>query len=195
MSQNNLLSESTLRKILNTTYFKVNSEFIANEEEISEYEIQYSFFDVLKNELKNKGFIVKKEKKRVDITISDRDETIKYCFEVKSYIKSHEKIAISEINKDITDLEVFLSEKDVLEKRAFVLLAIREKTLQTSNSKNKDLANYLNHKSKATPLIINKGYQHHLTSSYTIAHNTSIVKKSNGNQVRLFLIEILKTRK
>ena len=114
MSQNNLLSESTLRKILNTTYFKVNSDFIANEEEISEYEIQYSFFDVLKNQLKNKGFIVNKEKKRVDITISDKDETIKYCFEVKSYIKSHEKIAISEINKDITDLEVFLSEKDVL---------------------------------------------------------------------------------
>jgi hypothetical protein len=187
-----MLQDSTLRKILNTTYFKINADFIANDEEISEYEIQYFFFDALKNQLKNRGCIIKKEKENVDITITTIDETLKYRFEVKSFIKSHEKIAIKAINKDINDLELFLSEKENLEKRAFVLLAIREKTLQTSKSKNSELATYLNHKSKETPLQLGKGFKHKIVSSYVIANNSSIEKKNNGHQVRLFLIEILK---
>ena len=185
-----MLQDSTLRKILNTTYFKINADFIANDEEISEYEIQYSFFDELKHQLKNKGCIIKKEKENVDITITNTDETLKYRFEVKSFIKSHEKIAINAINKDINDLEKFLSEKENLEKRAFVLLAIREKTLQTSKSKNSELASFLNHKTKQSPLQISKGFKHHIISSYVIAQNSSIEKKNIGQQVRLFLIEI-----
>jgi hypothetical protein len=192
MSSDKLITDSTLRKILNITYFKINADFITNDEEISEYEIQYSFFDALKHQLKNKGYFINKEKGKVDITIINSDETVKYCFEVKSFIKSHEKIAINAINKDINDLELFLSKKDNLEKRAFVLLAIREKSLQSSKSKNSELATYLNHKSKETPLQLSTGFKHKIVSSYVIAHNNSIEKKNNGHQVRLFLIEILK---
>jgi hypothetical protein len=189
---NKLITDSTLRKILNITYFKINADFINNDEEISEYEIQYSFFEALKHQLKNKGYIINKEKGKVDITITNSDETIKYCFEVKSFIKSHEKIAIKKINQDINDLELFLSEKDIFEKRAFVLLAIREMTLQTSKYKNSELAAYLNHKSKETPLQLSTGFKHKMVSSYVIAHNNSVEKKNNGHQLRLFLIEILK---
>ena len=92
----------------------------------------------------------------------------------------------------IEDLELFLSNKnDKTEKRAFVLLAIWEKTLQTSKSRNSELAKYLNHKSNETPLQKSKGFNHKLISSYTIAHNSSIEKKNILHQVRLFLIEIL----
>ena len=167
-------------------------DFIADDDEISEYEIQHSFFKVLKMELKNKGCIVKKEKERIDITVTDNKETLKYCFEVKSYIKSQERISIQSINKDINELEKFLLKKDDLEKRAFILLAIREKTLQTSKTKNRELATYLNHQSKITPLQVSKGFKHQLTSSFLVAHNTSIEKKKVGHQIRLFLLELIK---
>ena len=192
MAKDYILPDTVVRKILNTAYFKINEVYFANEEDISEYEIQFLFFDTLKKQIKNKGCIVKKEKERVDITITDTYETLKYCFEVKSYIKSHEKISITAINKDINDLGKFLSENNTLKKRAFVLLAIREKTLQTSKYQNSELANFLNHKSKVTPLIINEGFKHYLTSSFTIVNNNSTEKKNNGHQVRLFLIEIKK---
>lgn len=192
MSTSNILPEFILRKILNTCYFKVNADFITNAEDISEYEIQYSFYDVLKNYLRNKGCIVKKERRNVDISITNGEETIKYYFEVKSFIKNHERISIKAINKDINALELFLNEKDNFEKRAFVLLAIREKTIQKSKAKNTELANYLNHKSKEITLQLSKGFMHKIMSSYVIAHNASIEKKYNWHQVRLFLIEIVK---
>ena len=164
MAKDYILPDTVVRKILNTAYFKINEVYFANEEDISEYEIQFLFFDTLKKQIKNKGCIVKKEKERVDITITDTYETLKYCFEVNNTLK----------------------------KRAFVLLAIREKTLQTSKYQNSELANFLNHKSKVTPLIINEGFKHYLTSSFTIVNNNSTEKKNNGHQVRLFLIEIKK---
>jgi hypothetical protein len=188
-----ILTDTTLRKVLNLSYFKINGDFIENDDDISEYQIQHSFFEVLKNQLKNKGCKVSKEKGKVDITISDNEETFKYCFEAKSFIKTREKIALKSVNKDIEDLELFLaSKKERIEKRAFIFLAIREKTLQTSKSKNSELAKYLNHKSNETPLQKSKGFHHKLISSYTIAHNSSIEKKNIRHQVRLFLIEIIK---
>lgn len=192
-SESTLLPNSTLRKIVNLSYFKINRDFIENDEDISEYEIQHSFFVSLKNQLKNKGCMVNKEIGRVDITITDNEETFKYCFEVKSFIKTREKISIKSVNKDIEDLELFLTnKKERIEKRAFILLAIREKTLQTSKSKNSELEKYLNHKSNETPLQKSKRFHHKLISSYTIAHNSSIEKKNILHQVRLFLIELKK---
>jgi hypothetical protein len=192
-SERNLLPNSNLRKLINLTYLKINSDFIENDENISEYEIQHSFFKLLKNQLKNKGCKVSKEKEKVDIIVTDNEETLKYCFEVKSFIKSHEKIEITSINKDIASLEKFLSDqKEKIEKRAFVLLAIREKTLQSSKSQNSILRQYLNHKSKDSNLLKANGFKHILMSSYTIAHNSKIEKKNINHQIRLFLIEITK---
>ena len=192
-SKSTLLPNSTLRKIVNLSYFKINRDFIENDEDISEYEIQHSFFVSLKSQLKNKGCKINKEIGRVDITITDKEEKFKYCFEVKSFIKTREKISIKSVNKDIEDLELFLTnKKERIEKRAFILLAIREKTLQTSKSKNSELEKYLNHKSNETPLQKSKGFHHKLISSYTIAHNSSIEKKNILHQVRLFLIELKK---
>jgi hypothetical protein len=190
-SKRTLLTDLALRKTVNLSYFKINRDFFENDEDISEYEIQHSFFVTLKNQLKNKGCKVNKEIGRVDITITDNEENFKYCFEVKSFIKKREKIAIKSVNKDIEDLELFLSNKnEKIEKRAFILLAILEKTLQTSKARNNELAKYLNHKSNQTPLQQSKGFQHKLISSYTIAHNSGLEKKNILHQVRLFLIEI-----
>ena len=82
------------------------------------------------------------------------------------------------------------NKNEKIEKRAFILLAILEKTLQTSKARNNELAKYLNHKSNQTPLQQSKGFQHKLISSYTIAHNSGLEKKNILHQVRLFLIEI-----
>jgi len=192
MKQENILPETTLRKIVNTAYYKINEAYLSNEDDLSEYEIQYLFYDSLKKQIKNKGCVAKKEVEKVDITITDIDNTLKYRIEVKSYIKSHEKISINALNKDLTDLEEFLGRKESIEKRAFLLIAIREKTLKSSSPKNKLLASYLNHKSKVSPLHVTKNFKHTLTSSYTIAQNNSIDKVNIGHQVRLFLIEIKK---
>ena len=89
MIQIKLLPETTLRKILNINYFKINAEFISSDQDISEYDIQHIFFSELKNQMKNKGCEVRKEKARVDITLTTADETKKYFFEVKSYIKKY----------------------------------------------------------------------------------------------------------
>ena len=192
MKQENILPETTLRKIVNTAYYKINEAYLSNEDDLSEYEIQYLFYDSLKKQIKNKGCVAKKEVEKVDITITDIDNTLKYRIEVKSYIKSHEKISINAINKDLADLEEFLGRKESIEKRAFLLIAIREKTLQSSSAKNQLLASYLNHKSKVSPLHVAKNFKHALTSSYIIAQNNSIDKVNIGHQVRLFLIEIKK---
>ena len=192
MKEESILPATTLRKIINSAYYKINEAYLANEDDLSEYEIQYLFYDSLKKQIKNKGCIAKKEREKVDITITDVDNTLKYRIEVKSYIKSHEKISINALNKDLADLEEFLGGKESLEKKAFLLIAIREKTLQSSSIKNKLLASYLNHKSKVSPLHVTQNFKHTLTSSYTIAKNNSIDKVYIGQQVRLFLIEIKK---
>jgi len=192
MKEENILPATTLRKIINSAYYKINEAYLSNEDDLSEYEIQYLFYDSLKKQIKNKGCVAKKEREKVDITITDIDNTLKYRIEVKSYIKSHEKISINALNKDLADLEAFLGRKEPMEKRAFLLIAIREKTLQSSSAKNQLLASYLNHKSKVSPLYVTKNFKHALTSSYIIAQNNSIDKVNIGHQVRLFLIEIKK---
>jgi hypothetical protein len=191
MIQIKLLPETTLRKILNINYFKINAEFISSDQDISEYDIQHIFFSELKNQMKNKGCEVRKEKARVDITLTTADETKKYFFEVKSYIKNQERISFDGIASDIDKLEDLISGNDKIEKRGFMLLAICEKTLKNVKKRNKALADYLNHNTKLSPFKKN-GFQHSLFTSFTIAHNNSNLKKNIIHQVRLYLIEIIK---
>ncbi len=48
MKKDNILPKSTLRNIVNKTYFDINSAFISNADDLSEYEIQHLFFIALK---------------------------------------------------------------------------------------------------------------------------------------------------
>lgn len=191
MIQNRLFSETTLRKILNVSYFKINAEFISFGQDLSEYDIQHVFFSELRNHMRNKGCEVRKEKGKVDITVTTIDETINYFFEVKSYLKSQERISFDGIAHDIDKLEDLISRNDKIEKRGFLLLAICEKTLQNVKKRNKVLADYLNHIISVPPFQKND-FQYSLFTSYTISHSNSHFKKKIIHQVRLYLIEITK---
>lgn len=195
MANKNILPKSTLRNIVNKTYFDINSAFLSNADDLSEYEIQHLFFIALKEQLKNKGCIIKKEQGKVDITIKNELKTYNYWFEIKSFIKKKEYINLQVINKDIEALEKHISKSDDSEKRSFMVIAAKEKTLQHCQKQNKEFVDFLNHKSKTSNLTQKKGTKHHLVSSFVIMHNNSLEKKNNKNQVRLFLIEIKKTKK
>lgn len=190
----NILTRTILRNIINKTYFDINSAYISNEEDLSEYDIQYLLFVSLKEQLKNKGCKIKKEKNKVDISIENEKKTFNYWFEIKSFIKSHEYINIDGINNDISNLESLFIEKSSSEKRAFMVIAAREKTLQRTKTKNKEFSDYLDHKTKFSPLKLKRGFKQQLISSYTISHNNSLDRKNIANQVRLFLIEISKIK-
>ena len=195
MKKDNILPKTTLRNIVNKTYLDINSAFISNDDDLSEYEIQHLFFIALKEQLKNKGCIIKKEQEKVDITIKNENKTYNYWFEIKSFIKKKEYINLQDINKDIESLEKHISKFDDSEKRSFMVIAAREKTLQHCQKQNKEFVAFLNHKAKKSNLTQKKGTEHQLVSSFVIMHNNSLEKKNNKNQVRLFLIEIKKTKK
>jgi hypothetical protein len=188
-----ILPIATLRNIINKTYFDVNSDYLSNKDDLSEYDIQHLLFVSIKEQLKNKGCKIKKEKDRVDISIENEKQSFNYWFEIKSFIKPKEYIKIEAINSDINNLESLFFEKTSSEKRAFMVLIAREKTLQRTKMKNKDLSDYLNHKTKSSPLKLKRGFKQRLMTSYTISHNNSLERKNIQDQVRLFLIEISKT--
>ena len=84
----NVLNKTALREIINKSYFELNSLFLSNQEDISEYDVQHIFYTALKERLKNKSYIVKKERQKIDVSVTNYEETFKYYFEVKSFIKS-----------------------------------------------------------------------------------------------------------
>ena len=65
----NILSESQIRKVLNSMFYEANKDFLSSPNDISEYDVQNGFFKFLKYELKNKGVSIRKERQKNDISI------------------------------------------------------------------------------------------------------------------------------
>lgn len=187
----NLLNKTALREIINKSYFELNSLFLSNQEDISEYDVQHIFYTALKERLKNKSYIVKKERQKIDVSVTNYEETFKYYFEVKSFIKSKELISLKSIESDINKMKGCLLKQKGVDKRAFIVLAINQKKLTIKKkSRNCNLLEYLNHSKKKFPLENMDKFKYSLTSSFSVANNIAIQRTNVIKQVRLFLIEI-----
>jgi hypothetical protein len=187
-----ILKKTELREIINKSYFELNSLFISNQEDISEYDVQHIFYRGLKEYLKNKGCILKKERKKIDVSITNYEETFKYCFEIKSFIKSHETISLKLIDNDFRKMKDFLEIDECNDKRAFIVLAINQKKLVSKrSSKNNLLLNYLNHNIKFFPQDIDDDFKYSLITSFSVANNIAKKRINNVKQIRLFLIEVI----
>lgn len=188
-----LLNKTALREIINKSYFELNSLFISNQEDISEYDVQHIFYTALKEYLKNKRCIVKKERQKIDVSVTNYEETFKYYFEIKSFIKSKESISLKSIETDINKMKDYLLKQDDIDKRTFIVWAINQKKLTIKNkSRNKHLLEYLNHSKKKFPKDNMDKFKYTLTSSFSVANNIAIQRINLVKQVRLFLIEINK---
>jgi hypothetical protein len=187
----NVLNKTALREIINKSYFELNSLFLSNQEDISEYDVQHIFYTALKERLKNKSYIVKKERQKIDVSVTNYEETFKYYFEVKSFIKSKELISLKSIESDINKMKGCLLKQKGVDKRAFIVLAINQKKLTIKKkSRNCNLLEYLNHSKKKFPLENMDKFKYSLTSSFSVANNIAIQRTNVIKQVRLFLIEI-----
>lgn len=187
----NVLNKTALREIINKSYFELNSLFLSNQEDISEYDVQHIFYTALKERLKNKSYILKKERQKIDVSVTNYEETFKYYFEVKSFIKSKELISLKSIESDINKMKGCLLKQKGVDKRAFIVLAINQKKLTIKKkSRNCHLLEYLNHSKKKFPLENMDKFKYSLTSSFSVANNIAIQRTNVIKQVRLFLIEI-----
>jgi hypothetical protein len=189
----NILSESQIRKVLNSMFYEANKDFLSSPNDISEYDVQNGFFKFLKYELKNKGVSIRKERQKNDISIqlfNEKKPILDYVFEIKTFIKKSESISFEKVIKDFAKLQEFISNSELKNKKAFFLLASTQNKLVKAKGKNKVLSDFcLNNKNR-------KEFENEIGSEIKVYRSYFIGSANHGNnepilnQIRFFLFEI-----
>jgi hypothetical protein len=188
-----ILSDSQIRKVLNSMFYEANKDFLSSPNDISEYDVQNGFFKFLKYELKNKGVSIRKERQKHDISIqlfNEKKPILDYVFEIKTFIKKSESISFEKIKKDFKKLQDFISNSELKNKKAFFLLASTQNKLVKAKGKNKVLSDFcLNNKNR-------KEFENEIGSEIKVYRSYFIGSANHGNnepilnQIRFFLFEL-----
>jgi len=188
-----ILSDSQIRKVLNSMFYEANKDFLSSPNDISEYDVQNGFFKFLKYELKNKGVSIRKERQKNDISIqlfNKKKPILDYVFEIKTFIKKSESISFEKVIKDFAKLQEFISNSELKNKKAFFLLASTQNKLVKAKGKNKVLSDFcLNNKNR-------KEFENEIGSEIKVYRSYFIGSANHGNnepilnQIRFFLFEI-----
>jgi hypothetical protein len=191
----NILPDTQIRNILNSLFYEANKDFLLGANDISEYDIQNNFFKLLKNELKNKGLSIKKERKKRDISIqflTKQNIILDFVIELKTFIKKTESISFENILKDIKKLKEFISQSNIKNKKAFILIAATQMKLIKAKGKNKLFSDFCihNHNRKEFESVIDSEFK--VYRSFFIGTGNNGNSEPILNQIRFFLFEIKK---
>ena len=188
-----ILSDSQIRKVLNSMFYEANKDFLSSPNDISEYDVQNGFYKFLKFELKNKGLSIRKERQKYDVSIqlfNEKKPILDYVFEMKTFIKKSESISFEKVIKDFEKLKDFISNSELKNKKAFFLLASTQNKLVKAKGKNKVLSDFcLNNKNR-------KEFENEIGSEIKVYRSYFIGSANHGNnepilnQIRFFLFEL-----
>lgn len=189
----NMLSESQIRHVLNSLFFEGNNQYLKSPNDISEYDIQDIFSNYLRDQLKNKRVSIKKERKKYDISIQkfgDKKLVVNYRIEIKTFLKNNESLSFQKIQSDFEKLQVFLSKPKDIEMKAFFLIAVTQKKLESARGINKLFSEFCLHNLNRSELKKIIGFGFKVYRSYFIGAGNNGNNEPILNQIRFFLFEI-----
>jgi hypothetical protein len=188
-----ILSENQIRKVLNSMFYEANNDFLSSPNDISEYDVQNGFYKFLKFELKNKGFSIRKERQKYDVSIqlfNEKKPILDYVFEMKTFIKKSESISVEKVKKDFEKLQDFISNSELKNKKAFFLLASTHNKLVKAKGKNKLISNFCLHNKSRKEFESTIGSEIKIYRSYFIGSYNHGNSEPILNQIRFFLFEL-----
>lgn len=182
------------RDLINYLYFELNRLRFFIYDEIFEYDIQSFIHQFLKIKFINTKLKVKREKNKIDHVIQQYDGENKLLrstvIEVKSYIKSHERINLLNISKDVVKLKNRIPSSY---SEGYFILVIKEAHLKSKKGVLIEFLTSLNGKKK----VYNFNTSHGKIKSRIIRSVKTTYSESDKNsynhksQVRVFMFQVL----
>lgn len=196
------MNKNIERDLVNFLYFELNKENFLLKDQIFEYDVQAKVHEFLIRKFQNTNHKVKREKYLIDHVVENCDEKgilINQTFiELKTFIKSSERLSYRKIEDDISKLNKSFNLTD----EYYFLLVVKNNHLTNKSPRYQNLIKCVNDRSikKYAFEIGQKKIKTRIIRSLSTSYN-EVVRVENGeiikfdqkfhkNQIRVFLFQL-----